>query len=163
MLLWTVIVCWHCIKLCWQRLLSNLICFRYYRSNLVCNNFVHTLMMEMYLRTLCNMWHVCWIMYDLGCLWIIYRDPSWYSMDYRVYMCSSMTVRPLAGCHCTCTLINWSVLRQLALEQGSMLIVTCVFKTKVFVFQNPSLATNSYINRYLKSKVYQWSLSLCPS
>ena len=27
----------------------------------------HTLMMEMYLRTLCKMWHVCWIMYDLGC------------------------------------------------------------------------------------------------
>ena len=26
-------------------------------------------------------------------------------------MGSSMTVRPLAGCHCTCTLINWSVLR----------------------------------------------------
>ena len=27
----------------------------------------HTVMMEMYLWTLCNMWHVCWIMYDLGC------------------------------------------------------------------------------------------------
>ena len=22
-------------------------------------------------------------MYDLGCMWIIYRDPSWYSTDYR--------------------------------------------------------------------------------
>ena len=42
-----------------------------------------------------------------------------------------------------------------ATEQGSTLIVTCVFKTKVFVFQNPFLATNSYINRYLKSKVCQ--------
>ena len=30
-------------------------------------------------------------------------------------MGSSMTVRPLAGCHCTCTLINWSVLRQPAM------------------------------------------------
>ena len=49
------------------------------------------------------------------------------------------------GCHCTCTLINWSVLRQLALEQDSTLIITCVFKTKVFVSENPSLATNSYI------------------
>ena len=26
-------------------------------------------------------------------------------------MGSSMTVRALAGCHCTCALINWSVLR----------------------------------------------------
>ena len=50
---------------------------------------------------------------------------------------ASMTVRPLAGRHCTCTLINWSVLRQLASEQDSTLIVTCVFKTKVFVFQKP--------------------------
>ena len=38
--------------------------------------------------------------------------PGLYGMDYRVYMGTSMTVRPLAGCHCTCTLINWSVLRQ---------------------------------------------------
>ena len=65
-----------------------------------------TLMMEMYLWTLCNMWHVCWILYDLDCMWIVYRDPSWYSTDYRVYMGSSMTVRPLAGCHCICALIN---------------------------------------------------------
>ena len=33
-------------------------------------------------------------------------------------MGSSMTVRPLAGRHCTCTLINWSVLRQQARERG---------------------------------------------
>ena len=52
-------------------------------------------------------------MYDLGCMWIIYRDPLWYQTDYRVYMGSSMTVRPLAGRHCTCAIINWSVLRQL--------------------------------------------------
>ena len=70
----------------------------------------HTMMMEMYLRTLCNMWHVCWIMYDLGCLWIVYWDPSWYSTGYQVYMGSSMTVRPLEDCHYTCALINWSVL-----------------------------------------------------
>ena len=55
----------------------------------------HTLMMKMYLWTLCNMWHVSWIMYDLGCLWIVYPDPSWYSTDYRVYMGSSTKLRPL--------------------------------------------------------------------
>ena len=58
---------------------------------------------------LCNMWHVCWIMYDLGCMLMVNQDPSWYSMDYRVYMGSSMIVWPLVGCHYTCALINWSV------------------------------------------------------
>ena len=91
-------------------------------------------------------------MYDLGCIWIVYRDPSWYSIDYRVYMGSSITVRPLAGCHCTCALINWSVLLQLISEQDSTLIATYVFKTKVFVFQNQFLATYSYIYRCLKIK-----------
>ena len=33
----------------------------------------------------CTILVVCWII----------RDPSWYSMDYRVYMGSSMTVRSL--------------------------------------------------------------------
>ena len=52
------------------------------------------------------------MMYDLGCMLMVNRDPSWYSMDYRVYMGSSMTVRPLVGYHYTCALINWSVLLQ---------------------------------------------------
>ena len=69
---------------------------------------------ERYLWTLCNMWHVCWIMYDLGCMLMVNRDPLWYSTDYRVYMGSSMIVRPLAGCHCTCTLVNWLVLLHLS-------------------------------------------------
>ena len=34
---------------------------------------------------------------------------------------------------------------QLVLEQDLTLIATCVFKTKVFVFQNQFLATYSYI------------------
>ena len=76
------------------------------------------------------------IMYDLGYMMAMNQDPLWYSMDYRVYMGSCMTVRPLVGYHCTCTLINWSVLLQLVSEQDSTLIATCVFKTKVFVFQN---------------------------
>ena len=74
--------------------------------NLVCNNFNCTRCMVRYLWTLCNMWHVCWIMYDLGCMLAMNWDPSWYSTYYRVYMGSSMIVRPLAGCHCTCALKN---------------------------------------------------------
>ena len=51
-------------------------------------------------------------MYDLGCMLAVNQDPSWYSTNYRVYMGSSMIVGPLADCHCTCALINWSVLLQ---------------------------------------------------
>ena len=69
-------------------------------------------MNELYLWTLCNMWQLCWIMYDLGCMLTVNQDLSWYSTDYRVYMGSSMIVQPLVGCHCTCALINWSVLLQ---------------------------------------------------
>ena len=171
---------------------------------------------ELYLWTLCNVWHVCWIMYDLVCMLVESRSfvvldrlPGLYGLKYdsaiacglplylgsyklvgsttpcnpwayvqvlvleirilkRIYSriivsviiivlsaCTetSKTVWLLAGYHCTCALINWSVLRQLALEQDSTLIATCVFKTKVFVFQNQFLATNSYINRYLKPRV----------
>ena len=75
--------------------------------------------MAMYLWTLCNMWHVCWIMYDLSCMLVMNRDPSRYSTDYWVYMGSSMIVRPLASCHCTCALINWTVLSQLYPPQKS--------------------------------------------
>ena len=35
-------------------------------------------------------------------------------------MGSSMTVRPLAGCHCTCTLINWLVLRHCWASEGAL-------------------------------------------
>ena len=34
--------------------------------------------------TLCNMWHVCWIMYDLGCMVVMFRGPSRHSMDYQI-------------------------------------------------------------------------------
>ena len=42
-------------------------------------------------------------------------------------------------------LINWSILSQVVLEQDLTLFAACVFKTKVFVFQNQFLATHSYI------------------
>ena len=55
-------------------------------------------------------------------LWIIDRDPSWYSTDYWVYMGSSMTVRPLTGCHCTCALVNWLVLLHLSLASIMVIV-----------------------------------------
>ena len=57
----------------------------------------------------CTILVVCWLNWY----------PLWYSIDYRVYMGSSMTVRPLAGCYCTCALINWMVLLQFMCDLGS--------------------------------------------
>ena len=106
----SVIMSWHYIwTMMAKSYLQTLICFCYYLPNLVCNNLISY--SNEWTVSVNFMWHVCWIMYDPGCMWIVNRDPSWYSTDYRVYMGSSMTVRPLAGYHCTCTLINWSVLR----------------------------------------------------
>ena len=77
--------------------------------------------MELYLWTLCNVWHVCWIMYDLGCM-LVESRPFVVLDGLSVYMGSSMTVRPLAGCYCTCALINWTVLLQLLIT-----MVPCSF------------------------------------
>ena len=69
-----------------------------------------TLMFDVIFVNWCNMWHVCWIMYDLGCMLTVNRDPSWYSTDYRVYMSSSMIVWPFVSYPYTCAIINWTVL-----------------------------------------------------
>ena len=76
-------------------MVSKLYCFRYCSWTWCCNLDIWTPMYVEVLVNLCNMWLVCWIMYDLGCMLGIIRDPSWYSMDYRVYMGTSMTVRSL--------------------------------------------------------------------
>ena len=90
-------------------------------------------------------------MYYLGCMLvelrpfvILDRLLDLYGLKYD----SATTV----DCHCSYTLINWSVLLQLASEQDLTLIATCVFKTKVFILQNQFLATYSYIYRCLKIK-----------
>ena len=74
-------------------------------------------------------------MYDLGCMLVESRPfvvldglPGLYGLKY-----DSATA---CGCYCTCALINLMDLLQLASEKDSTLIATCVFKTKVFVFQN---------------------------
>jgi hypothetical protein len=69
---------------------SKLCCFRYYIWTWVVITLFELRCMLNYLWTCCNMWHICWIMYDLGCMLAMIRDPSWYSTDYRVYMSSSV-------------------------------------------------------------------------
>ena len=73
-------------------------------------------------------------MYDLGCMLVESRSfvvldglSGLYGLKYEV--------QPLAGCYCTCALINWSILLQLVSEQDSILIATCVFKSKVLFFK----------------------------
>ena len=53
-------------QLCWKLYFRTYL-LPLYLSNSVCNNFYSYSDDEMYLWTLCNMWHVCWILYDLGC------------------------------------------------------------------------------------------------
>ena len=79
--------------------------------NLGCNNSFHTQMYVERLVNLCNTLLVCWIMYDLGCVLDYSRSfvmldglPGLYGLKY-----DSATA---CGCHCTCALINWPVLRQ---------------------------------------------------
>ena len=68
--------------------------------------------MTNYLWTCCNMWLVCWIMYDLGLYvgWFeILHDTRrtigflWAQVWWFDY---------LDGCYCICALMNWMVLLQ---------------------------------------------------
>ena len=71
-------------------------------------------------------WLVCWLN----------QDPSRYSMDYQIYMGSSVMVYCFGGCYCTCALINWAVLLQLASEQGSTLNLSYLYlKQKVLYYE----------------------------
>ena len=113
---------WHRIWTMMTDVGFKLICFRYYFFwTWLVITFNRTLMYgtvmcDMYVES-CMILVVCWLN----------RDPLWYSTDYRVYMGSSMIVRPLVGCHCTCALINWTVLLHLvcALAWG-LYLGTCI-------------------------------------
>ena len=57
---------WHCINYV-GNFIFELICFRFnYQTRFVITFYSYS-DDEKYLWTLCNMWHVCWILYDLGC------------------------------------------------------------------------------------------------
>ena len=81
-----------------------LICFRYYLTwTWFVITLIRTLIDELYLWTLCNVWHVYWIMYDLGCMLVESRSfmvidglPGLYGLKYDsttafgllLYLCS---------------------------------------------------------------------------
>ena len=67
-----------------------LICFHYYLTwTWFVITLIHTLMDELYLWTLCNVWHICWIMHDLSCMLVESRpfavldgQPGLYGLKY---------------------------------------------------------------------------------
>ena len=147
---------------CWFQTFNLLLLLSY--LNVVCNNFNFVLW---WMNYICELYITCDMYVELCMILVVCwlnQDPSWYSTDHWVYMGSSMTVRSLVGCHCTCALINWSILPQLVLEQDSTLFAICVFKTKVFVLQNQFwqlIDIYRCSNLKFKSKVCQWSFPLC--
>jgi len=87
---------WHCIKLCWKLYLRTYL-LPLYLSNSVCNNFYSYSDDEKYLWTLCNMWHVCWILYDLGCCKSFietYRGTRWTTgfIWVQVWQCDRLRI-----------------------------------------------------------------------
>ena len=70
---------------------------------------------------------------------VLDRLPGLYGLKY-----DSATACGLSLCLCSYKLVGSATA---GIRARFNVIVTCVFKTKVFVFQNQFLATNSYINR----------------
>ena len=108
-----------------------LICFRYYLTwTWFVITLIHTLMDELYLWTLCNVWCVCWIMYDLGCMLVASRPfavlnglPGLYGFKYDsatacgllLYLCSyKLNGSALATHNFYCTflkcLMSWKLI-----------------------------------------------------
>ena len=96
---------WHCIKLCWK-LYFELICFcSIYQTRYVIT-FIRTLMT----KCIYELYVICGMYVESCTILVVVVNrllrPVVVLDDYRVYMGSSMIVWPLAGRHCTCTLIN---------------------------------------------------------
>ena len=90
--------------------------------------------MTNYLWACCNMWLVCWIMYDLGLYvgWFeILRDTR---RTTGFILAQVWWFDCLGDCYCTCALINWTILLQLASEQDSTLNMPYVYLKQSFLF-----------------------------
>jgi len=111
--------------------------------------------MAIYLWTLCNLWYVCWIMYDLGCMLTMNRDPLWYSTYYQVYMGSSMIVRLLTGYHCTCVLISWTVLIRVSIPPCCRSDPVCLV-LRAQLFADSKLTTSPTADRHVVLPPFVW-------
>ena len=121
----------------------QLLCFRYLWTRVVIT--MWTLMYARYLWTTCEMdvtcGLLCWIMYDLGCMQVGLKSFV-VSVDYRVYMGSSMTVWSLPWLLlylCSYKLVG-SIIASIG-ARFNIKHVICVFKTKGFCLQKSVLTT----------------------
>ena len=122
-----------------------------------------------YLWTTCEMdvtcGLLCWIMYDLGCMrvglksFVVQRTTGFIWVQVWRFDHSG-------DCCCTCALINWLVLLQLALEQGSTLNLSHGYLKQRFYFIKSCwqlIAKYRCVkNLNFKFRVCQWSYPLCP-
>ena len=106
--------------------------------NSCCNNYVNSDVRDLW--TTCEMdvtcGLLCWIMYDLGCVQVGLKSFM-VSVDYRVYMGSSMTVWSLwwsLSYLCSYKLVG-SITAGIR-ARFNIKHVICVFKTKIFVCEN---------------------------
>ena len=118
----------------------KLLCFRYLwtRFEITMCTLMYVVLMN-YLWNGCNMWLVMLNYCDLGCMQVGLKSFV-VSVDYRVYMGSSMMVwslRWLFSYLCSYKLVG-SVTAGIR-ARFNIKHVTCVFKTKVFVCKNQFL------------------------
>ena len=107
---WTWSWNWHVSKLCVLDVLK-LCCFCYRIWTSCCNNYIWTPMYVDYLWTLCNMWCV----YVESCMILVVCVLYFESLrgtrrttrfiSAQVWECDC-----LGSCHCTCALINWTII-----------------------------------------------------
>ena len=99
MLLLDLITNWHVFEQVCVMLVLKLYCFRYCSWTWYCNNYIWTPMYVEVLVNLCNMWLVCWIMYNLVCVLDYSRScvildslPGLYGLKYNSAIASVVAI-----------------------------------------------------------------------
>ena len=142
MIVYAILSCCFCWIWLWNWLVFELsvcdglklLCFRYLWTHVVIT--IWTPMYEVivnYLWNGCNMWLVMWITTILVVCKLVW-NPSWFQLTTGFIWARVREFDRFGDCFCTCALINWSVLWQLASELDSTLNMSYGYlKTKAFV------------------------------
>ena len=135
--------------------------------------FVITMWTPMYVRylwTICELWCNMWLVMlnhvrSWFVCWFVW-DPSWFHRTTEFIRAQVWWFDRFGDCYCTCALINWTVLLQLALEQGSTLNLSHGYLKQRFYFIKSCwqlIAKYRCVkNLNFKFRVCQWSYPLCP-
>jgi hypothetical protein len=131
------------------------LCFRYF-PNLVCNNSWLRGVVSLLLNYLWNVTCDVFMLNDailvvIGLVW----DPSWFWLTTRIIWAQVQKFERFGACFCTCALIIWTVLLQLASEQNSTLNTSYEYlKTKAFICEKCFQHTKHTIINNLKLFLY---------